>query len=97
MSHKVKYKVISFSSEEQDFPVSSLLVPGTDGWNSKRFCNYPQEITLEFYGIVHVNKIELVSDSRKISSSIDILYYNPSEGGTESRFSKYGSLQFSRN
>ena len=42
MAHKIKYKIISFSSEEQEFPVSSIHVPGSDGWQTKRFCNYPQ-------------------------------------------------------
>jgi len=57
MTKRIKYKVISFSSEEKDYPVSSLLVPGSEGWQTKRFCNYPQEVTLEFYGAVQIDKI----------------------------------------
>ena len=57
MTNKIKYKIISFSSEEKDYPVSSLLTAGSEGWQTKRFCNYPQEITLEFYGTVKIDKI----------------------------------------
>lgn len=44
-----------------------------------------------------MDKIEILADSRKIASSVDILYYDPTESSTESRFTKYGSLEFSRN
>ena len=38
-----------------------------------------------------------MADTRKIASSVDVLYYDPTESATESRFVKYGSLEFSRN
>jgi centrosomal protein CEP104 len=97
MSQRLKYKVISYSSEEPAYPASSLAVPGTDGWQSKRFCNYPQEVTLEFYGVTHVGKIEILADNRKIAETVDLLYYDPTESGAENRFTKYGSVEFSRN
>lgn len=77
MSQRIKYKVISFSSEEKEYPASSFLVPGSDGWQTKRFCTYPQEVTFEFYGVVRVEKIEMMADTRKIASSVDVLYYDP--------------------
>ena len=57
MSRKLKFKIISCSSEEQDYPVSSLLFNGSEGWQTRRFCTYPQEITIEFYGLVNIKKI----------------------------------------
>jgi centrosomal protein CEP104 len=46
MSRKLKFKIISCSSEEQDYPVTSLLFNGSEGWQTRRFCTYPQEVTL---------------------------------------------------
>jgi centrosomal protein CEP104 len=96
MSRKLKFKIISCSSEEQEYPISSLLFAGSEGWQSRRFCTFPQEITLEFYGVANIKKIELVSHHAKIASQVDILYYVPT-GRQEQRFYKYGYLQFNRN
>jgi hypothetical protein len=46
---------------------------------------------------VHIDKIEILADNSKIASSVDILYYDPTEEGAENRFAKYGALEFSRN
>lgn len=42
MESRLKYKIVSFSSEDKDHPVSNLLVKGSSGWESGRFCSYPQ-------------------------------------------------------
>ena len=96
MSRKLKFKIISCSSEDQEYTISSLLFAGSEGWQSRRFCTYPQEVTLEFYGVVNIKKIEFASHHSKISSQVDILFYVPT-GHQEQRFYKYGSLQFNRN
>ena len=46
--------------------------------------------------MVNVRKIEFVSDHRKISSQVDLLYYVPVLN-QQQRFYKYGYLQFNRN
>ena len=96
MEGRLKYKIVSCSSEDKDHPISNLLVRGSSGWESGRFCSYPQEITLQFYSPVHVKQLQFMSNCRKIARRIDILYYNEKES-VDSRFSKYGFVQLSNN
>ena len=49
MSSELKYRVASKSSEDLQATADNLLNPkGKGGWQSGRFCNYPQEIVIQF-------------------------------------------------
>jgi hypothetical protein len=43
---KLRFRTVHFSSEDNGYPASELNVhsPTTKGWQSIRFCEYPQEI-----------------------------------------------------
>ena len=47
---RLRFKVISCSSEDPNYPSDSLNDhgPNSKGWQSSRFCEYPQELVLEF-------------------------------------------------
>ena len=49
---KLKFKVIHCAGEDPEYPVMELNShsPNTKGWQSPRFCEFPQEIGLEFVG-----------------------------------------------
>jgi len=72
---KLRYKVVSFSSEDADYPANQLntVSPSTRGWQSVRFCPYPQELGFELIGgKVQISQIQLLSHQSKISSKIEI-------------------------
>lgn len=45
---KLRYRLLYISSHDPDYPPTELLslTPSTKGWQSQRFCQYPQEIEL---------------------------------------------------
>lgn len=66
---------MSFTSEDPDYPASQLneVSPSTRGWQSVRFCSYPQEIGLELIGgAARLSQIQLLSHQSKISSKVEI-------------------------
>ena len=71
----MKFRIMSVSSEEKDYPASNLLTPkkGNKGWQCQRFCVFPQEIILSFPQMSHISSMQLLSHQSKISTKIDIL------------------------
>ena len=43
---KLKYRIIHCTSEEPEYPVTEVLDPNPNsrGWQSAKFCEFPQEI-----------------------------------------------------
>ena len=63
------------SGEDPDYPVTELNFhsPQTRGWQSPRFCEYPQEIGLQFTdGGVGISQVQLLSHQSKIASRIEL-------------------------
>eukprot|EP00913_Durusdinium_trenchii_P029084 g27269.t2 len=58
---RLKYRVVKCSSEDPEFPVSELLTHSsqTKGWQTARFCDFPQEIGLQFETPVHLRQAGL--------------------------------------
>ena len=79
MSTKLKFSVVSCTSEDPEFPVSELLRPGPacKGWLSARFQDYPQAIIFQFNSSVFIKQLQFLSHSSKISSKIEIFTYMP--------------------
>eukprot|EP01039_Chlorochromonas_danica_P000180 gene180-190_t len=72
---KIRFKVVHFTSEDPDYPASQLneVHPTTKGWQSVRFCSYPQELGFQFLdGEERVTQIQLLSHQNKISSKVEI-------------------------
>ena len=75
--HKLKYRLIEASTEDPDNPLYELL-RGVDstGWVSVRFCTYPQEILLQFLTPVHLKKIHILSNEKKIASMLEFQIFS---------------------
>lgn len=48
-----------------------------NGWQSQRFCTYPQEIVLQFDKSVHLTQVQFLIHEKKISSMIELHTCNP--------------------
>lgn len=102
-SARLKYKVVKCTSEDPEYPVSELLAHSaqTKGWQTARFCDFPQEICLQFETPVHLRQIQFLSHQSKISTKIELFTALPPEGqdlrfdGTE--FKKLGYLSLDNN
>lgn len=75
---KLSFHVCYFSSEDAGYPASELNIhgPATLGWQSLKFCDYPQEIGLlladaEMPGMM-LSQVQLLSHQSKIASRIEI-------------------------
>lgn len=73
-SKRVNFRISQCSSEDPDYPVSELLLqsPNSKGWQSKRFCQYPQTIVYELVEPTIVKQISILSHQSKISTKIVI-------------------------
>ena len=73
---KIKFQVIHCSGEDPEYPAKELNnhSPHTRGWQSLRFCEYPQEIGLQLLtrGPREVAQLQILSHQSKIASKIEI-------------------------
>jgi centrosomal protein CEP104 len=68
-------KVISFSSEDEDYPATQLntISPNTRGWQSCRFPSYPQELGFQILdGEAPIAQLQLLSHQSKIATKIEM-------------------------
>ena len=96
---KLKFRVVHCQGEDPDYPVSELNVhsPQTKGWQSPRFCSFPQEIGLEFLtGTVRIQQIQLLSHQSKIATRVEIFM---GVGGdyASAKFQRLGYLSLDNN
>mmetsp|Transcript_22355 Transcript_22355/g.69027 ORF Transcript_22355/g.69027 Transcript_22355/m.69027 type:complete len:845 (+) Transcript_22355:500-3034(+) len=74
---KLRYSVSSCSSADPEFPAAQLNVhsPHTRGWQTPRFCEYPQHVIIEFASNAAISQIQLLSHQHKIVCiEFDCLY-----------------------
>ena len=103
--NKLKFRIISSSGEDPDFPVTELMTQMNEskGWQSSRFCDYPQAITIQFFSPVYVKQMQFLSHQYKITTRIDILNYLPSFGmdvimePNQIQYKRLGFLRFVTN
>ena len=72
---KLQFKVVQSSGEDPDYPADALNEhgPSSKGWQTPRFCIYPQELILEFLApdMVRIQQLQLLSHQSKIASAIE--------------------------
>ena len=88
-----------FSEEDPEYPAEELNVhsPHTRGWQSGRFCEYPQELGLQISGGIHkLSQVQILSHQSKIASKIEIYVGN---GGDyhSARYNRLGYLSLDNN
>jgi len=91
---RLKYKVVKCGSEDPDYPVSELLAHSqqTKGWQTAKFCEFPQELGLQFETPVHLRQVQFLSHQSKIATKIELFTALPAEG----QVCRYESAQFKR-
>lgn len=80
---RLNYKIVRCSSEDPEFPVTELLAHSsqTKGWQTARFCDFPQEICLQFETPVHLRQIQFLSHQSKIATKIELFTASASNQG----------------
>ena len=73
---KLPYRIISYSSEDPQYPLSNLIFQNGKGWQSNRFCIYPQEILIQFNFPVNINQINIIINEKKIPTTIEFYKAN---------------------
>jgi len=93
-SARLKYKIVKCTSEDPEYPSSELLAHSsqTKGWQTARFCDFPQEIGLQFETPVHLRQVQFLSHQSKIATKIELFTALPVEG----QDSRYDLIQFKR-
>jgi len=95
---KLKYRVIYCSGEDPEYPVTELLdpTPNSRGWQSQKFCEYPQEIIVQFSGIVRLKQLQFLSHQSKIASKIELFTFVPDGSQALSSQIPLHDIQFKR-
>ena len=97
---KLPYRIISYSSEDPQYPLSNLIQQNGKGWQSNRFCIYPQEILIQFNFPVNINQINVIINEKKIPTSIE--FYNANTNNNKNNqfplfFNYIGFIKLSSN
>ena len=71
---KLRFRVGYCSSEDEEYPARELNAhsPNTRGWQSARMCDYPQEIVVQFDGLVKLSALQILSNESKIAQKIEL-------------------------
>lgn len=82
---KLPFQVNRVSSEDPDYPACDLLVqhPDCHGWQSERFCRYPQEVELRLTTPSRLVQLQILAHESKIPEKIDIYVSNLPPGCSE--------------
>ena len=92
---KIPFRIVHVSSEDEEYSVRELLnhTPFSRGWLSSRFCNYPQELLIEFPKPIKMREIQFLSHQYNIASKIEIFILPPQS----EKFKKIGYLSLDSN
>jgi hypothetical protein len=71
---KLQFRVAYASTEDGEYPARELNThsPHTRGWQSAKLCAYPQEIVLQFDGLVRLSALQILSNECKIAQKIEL-------------------------
>ena len=92
---KIPFRIVHVSSEDEEYSVRELLnrTPFSRGWLSSRFCNYPQELLIEFPKPIKMREIQFLSHQYSIATKIEIFILPPQS----EKFKKIGYLSLDSN
>ena len=93
----LSYKVVACSSEDESHPARELQRYSADsrGWQSTRWCEFPQEVVVRFQGKVVLQQVQVLSHQFKIPSRVE-LYIGSPPPGTPPPASGCAGVNFSR-
>ena len=78
------FKIVACTSEDGDHPVRELqgFHSQSRGWQSSRWCNFPQALILKFPGRVSLQQVQVLSHQFKIASRIEMFIGDVPSGMT---------------
>eukprot|EP01066_Platyproteum_vivax_P005699 Platyproteum_vivax@DN17284_c0_g1_i1.p1 len=102
---RLKYRILRCSSEDEEYPATELLIHSsqTRGWCSARFCDFPQEIILQFESECLLKQMQFLAHQSKIPTKIELFTANPGFQHIENRglegvkWSRLGYLSLASN
>lgn len=98
-SMSVNYKITDVSSTDPAYSASAI---NTDhlfganfgrGWVSRKFCDFPQVITIRFEYPVRLKTLQFLCHETMISSRVE-LYFMPTEAISTSEQRRIGHFEF---
>mmetsp|Transcript_24759 Transcript_24759/g.41875 ORF Transcript_24759/g.41875 Transcript_24759/m.41875 type:complete len:844 (+) Transcript_24759:164-2695(+) len=96
---KLRFVAIHSSGEDDEYPVAELNqhTPQTRGWQSSKFCEYPQELGFEIEsGESHISQVQILSHQSKIATKVEVFIGNGSDYHT-AKFTRLGYLSLDNN
>ena len=92
---KIPFRIVQVSSQDEEYSVRELLshTPFSRGWLSSRFCDYPQQLLIEFPKPIKMREIQFLSHQYSIASKIEIFVLPPQS----EKFKKIGYLSLDSN
>lgn len=96
---KLRFRVVHATSEDPSYPAEELNVhsPNTRGWQSIKFCEFPQEIGFEIDGgDVRLSQVQILSHQSKIATKVEIFIGQGNSYNT-AQFKRLGYLSLDSN
>ena len=92
---KIPFRIVQVSSQDEEYNVRELLshTPFSRGWLSSRFCDYPQQLLIEFPKPIKMREIQFLSHQYSIATKIEIFILPPQS----EKFKKIGYLSLDSN
>ncbi|CAF3616574.1 unnamed protein product [Adineta steineri] len=103
MPRKIHFQVVYSSSSDEQYPASELNHHGplVKGWQSSRFCSYPQELILQFEHAVRLRRVQLLAHQYLIASKIEFFLGDCTSDDSvmleNARYTRLGYIELSSN
>ncbi|XP_055864407.1 centrosomal protein of 104 kDa-like isoform X2 [Biomphalaria glabrata] len=103
MPHKLQFKVIHASGQDDIYRASELNhhSPLTKGWQSARFCLYPQDMVIQLETRSRLRKIQILSHQFLIPTKIEFFVGDVPDGAPllleSARYARLGYVSLSDN
>jgi centrosomal protein CEP104 len=94
-----RFRVVHSSSEDSGYPSSELNAhsPSTRGWQSDKFCQFPQELGFELVkGESKLSQVQILSHQSKIATKVEI-FLGQGHDYHSANFKRLGYLSLDNN
>ena len=73
-ARRLRYRVEGATSEDEEHPARDLLehFPGCQGWQSRRFSRFPQEVVLVLQEPCIVHELQILGNESKVASRLEL-------------------------
>jgi centrosomal protein CEP104 len=77
MPRKIHFQIVHSSTADEQHPASELNHHGplVNGWQSNRFCSYPQELILQFENYARIKRVQILSHQHLIGKKYSLKYF----------------------